>query len=340
MQWRTISIIIIAVIAVIWLFHYFFMSLWFRSVVSGVWVNPFRLIQMRMQRIDPREIILPMITAVQAGLVNISISRLVAHHLAKGSVEKILKALIIARKGGVPIDFGIATATDLAGFDVIQFVQSYITPRVIKTPKVTAVAKDGIELIVTTKVTIQTKFDLLVGGAGEETIIAIVSEEIVAAIGNAESHKDIKAHPDIVSNKIVKKFQEPEKLKILAYNVISVDFESIESGRNVGVEHSIRKAEAEKKIAQSNAEKAEQEMKVRLLEKRAALLDAEAQVPLAISAAIREGKVNLMDYYRMKNMIADTKMRDSFASSDEPTLEELLDDDDAQDIYKDQKKKP
>lgn len=340
MQWRIIFIIIIAVIVVIWFFHYFFMSLWFRGMVSGVWVNPFRLIQMRMQRVNPKEIILPMITAVQAGLVNIPISRLESHHLSKGSVEKVLRALIIARKGGVPVDFGKASAIDLAGFDVVQMVQSYITPRVIKTPKIIGVAKDGIELIVTTKVTIQTKFDLLVGGAGEETILAIVGEEIVAAIGTADSYKDIKASPDIVSNKIVKKFQDPEKSKILAYNVISVDFESIEIGRNIGAEHSIRKAEAEKKIAQSNAEKAEQEMKVRLLEKRAALLDAEAQVPVAIATAIREGKANLMDYYRMKNLVADTKMRDSLASSDEPTLEELLDDDDAQDIYKDQKRKP
>lgn len=295
---------------------------------------------MRMQKVNPRDIVMPMITAFQAGIVNIPISRLESHHLSKGKVENVLRALIIARKAGIPIDFGKAAAIDLSGLDVVQSVQSYVKPKVIKTSKVTAEAKDGVQLTITARITLQTDFERLIGGGGEETILAIVEEQIVRAIGSAESHKDIQAAPDIVSNKIAKRLQEPERAMMLAYKVMSVDIESIETGKNMGAERSIRKAEAETKIAQSNAEKAEQEMKVRLLEKRAALLDAEAQIPLAISTAIREGKVNLMDYYRMKNMIADTRMRDSLASSDEPTLEELLaDDDDDHDSHKDQKKK-
>ncbi len=321
MYWKTILGIISILIVGGALFYYLSLSLWFKALLSGIWINPLRFIRLRFQEAEPEQIVLPMITAYQAG-INVPIARLESHHLSKGSVEKVLKALIIARKAGVPVDFSKASAIDLAGFDVVQFVQNYVTPKMIKTPKVTAVAKDGIQLTVTARITAQTSFDQIVGGAGEETILGMAGEDIVATVGSAESHKDVQANPDLISNKILKRLQDPERSKILAYKVIAVDIDDINIGKNIGAEQNIRRAEAEKKIAQANAEKKEHEVRVLILEKKAALIDAEAQVPKAIAAAIREGKVDLREYYRMKNIIADTRMRDSMASSD--MLSEIL----------------
>lgn len=321
MYWKTILGIIGILIVGGALFYYLSLSLWFRALLSGIWINPLRFIRLHFQDAEPEQIVLPLITAYQAG-INVPIARLESHHLAKGSVEKVLKALTIARKAGVPIDFGKASAIDLAGFDVVQSVQNYLTPKVIKTPKVTAVAKDGIQLSVTARITAQVNFDQIVGGAGEETIMGMAGEDIVASVGSAESHKDVQAHPDLISNKILRRLQDPERSKILAYKVVAVDIEDIDVGKNIGAEQNIKRAEAEKKIAQANAEKKEHEVKVLILEKKAALLDAEAQVPKAIAVAIREGKVDLKEYYRMKNIIADTRMRDAMASSD--MLSEIL----------------
>lgn len=337
MYWRTILIIIGFIILGGAISYYFSLSLWFRALLSGIWINPFRFIRLRLQEVDPELIVLPLITSFQAGL-NIPIARLESHHLAKGNVEKVLKALTIARKAGVPIDFGKASAIDLAGFDVVQSVQNYVTPKVIKTPKVTAVAKDGIQLTIMARITVQTSFDQIVGGAGEETVLGMAGEDIVATVGSSESHKDVQAHPDLISNKILNRLQETERSKILAYKVMAVDIESIDIGKNIGAEQRVKNAEAEKKISQANAEKKEHEVRVKILEKKAQLLDAEAQVPMAIAAAIREGKVDLKEYYRMKNIIADTRMRNSMASSD--MLSEILseqDDESRQSNHHDQK---
>jgi uncharacterized protein YqfA (UPF0365 family) len=257
------------------------------------------------------------ILAEKAGL-DISVDFLGGHNLAQGNVKDMVEAMIIARKADIPLNFERAAAIDLAGRNILQAVQMTVQPKVIKTEKVTAMARNGIELSAMARVTVQMDLDHLVGGAGEETILGRVGQGIVSAIGSAESHKDVLADPKSIATRIPR----DELQKDTAFYVLSVDIADIDVGRNIGAKHEVQRAEAETKIAQAEAEKREQEMRVRILEMRAKVVEAEAKVPLAMSTALKKGKLGVMDYYRMKNLNADIDMRNAFAKSGKTSEED------------------
>lgn len=250
------------------------------------------------------------ILAEKAG-IPLDISLLGAHNLAGGNVKNVIKALISANKATIPLDFDRAAAIDLAGRDVLEAVEMSVRPKVIKTEKVTAVAKDGIEVTATARVTVRMDLDNLVGGAGEDTVLARVGEGIVGAIGSAPSHKEVLENPQSISKKI----WSDELGKDTAFFILSVDVADVDLGRNVGAKHEVERAEADTKIAQAEAERKEQEMRVRILEMKAKLVEAESRVPLAMSAALKKGKLGVMDYYRMRNVRADSQMRESFSKT-------------------------
>lgn len=303
------AIIVVALIIILWFFP---VALWFQALLSGVHVSLIQLILMRWRGVNPKTIVMAMITGTKAGLT-LKVNELEAHYLAKGNVTKVVMALISANKANIPMDFKMATAIDLAGRDVFEAVQMSVNPKVINTPPVTAVAKDGIQLIAKARVTVRTNIKQLVGGAGEETVIARVGEGIVSSIGSAESHKEVLENPDSISKLVLSKGLDAGT----AFEILSIDIADIDVGKNIGAVLQMDQADADKNIAQARAEERramavaqEQEMKAKAQEARAKVIEAEAQVPLAMAEAFRSGNIGVMDYYRMKNIQADTQMRE------------------------------
>lgn len=304
-----VAIIVVALIIILWFFP---VALWFQALLSGVHVSLIQLVLMRWRGVNPKTIVMAMITGTKAGLT-LRVNELEAHYLAKGNVTKVVMALISANKANIPLDFKMATAIDLAGRDVFEAVQMSVNPKVINTPPVTAVAKDGIQLIAKARVTVRTNIKQLVGGAGEETVIARVGEGIVSSIGSAESHKEVLENPDSISKLVLNKGLDAGT----AFEILSIDIADIDVGKNIGAVLQMDQADADKNIAQARAEERramavaqEQEMKAKAQEARAKVIEAEAQLPLAMAEAFRSGNLGIMDYYRMKNIQADTEMRE------------------------------
>ncbi len=313
-----ITTIIIAALAliVISLFLTFVpIGLWISAIAAGVNVGIFTLVGMRLRRVTPSKIVNPLIKAHKAGL-DVTTAKLEAHYLAGGNVDRVVNALIAAERAAIPLAFERAAAIDLAGRDVLQAVQMSVNPRVIETPIVSAVAQNGIELRVKARVTVRANIDRLVGGAGEETIIARVGEGIVTSIGSSESHKTVLENPDFISRTVLAKGLDSGT----AFEILSIDIADIDVGKNIGAQLQTDQAEADKRIAQAKAEERramavakEQEMRASVEEMRARVVEAEAEVPRAMASALREGKLGVMDYYNMQNILADTKMRDNIA---------------------------
>ena len=312
-----VVILLIGVIVVFSLFLYFIpVGLWISAYFSGVPVSLFTLVGMRLRKVNPHAVIRPLISATKAGL-DLEIDKLEAHYLAGGNVQQVVNALISADKANIDLNFQRATAIDLAGRDVLEAVKVSVNPKVIETPKVAAVANDGIQIIAQARVTVRANIERLVGGAGEETILARVGEGIVSTIGSSTSHKAVLENPDNISKTVLSKGLDSGT----AYQILSIDIADVDVGKNIGAELQIDQAEADKRIAQAKAEErramavaAEQEMKARVQEMRAKLVEAEAEVPLATAEAFRRGNIGVRDYYDLRNVQADTQMRESLAS--------------------------
>ena len=290
-------------------------GLWIAAFSSGAPVGIGTLVAMRLRRVPPIVVVKPRISAVKAGL-QISVDELEAHFLAGGHVERVVNALISAAKADMTLTFSRAAAIDLAGRNVLEAVQMSVNPKVITTPKVAAVAKDGIQLIALSRVTVRADLDRLVGGAGEETIIARVGEGVVSTIGSSETHKDVLENPDRISKTVLAKGLDAGT----AFEILSIDIADVDVGANIGAKLQTEQAEADKQIAQARAESRramavaqEQEMKARINEMQAKVVEAEAQVPLAMAEALRAGKLGVMDYFQMKNVVADTDMRSAIS---------------------------
>lgn len=289
--------------------------LWISAAAAGVKVGIFNLIGMRLRRVAPASVVNPLIKATKAGL-DLNINKLEAHYLAGGNVDRVVNALIAAQRAAIPLQFERAAAIDLAGRNVLEAVQMSVNPRVIETPLIAAIAKDGIELKAKARVTVRANIDRLVGGAGEQTIIARVGEGIVTTIGSSFSHKDVLENPDSISNTVLTKGLDSGT----AFEILSIDIADVDVGRNIGAQLQTDQAEADKRIAQAKAEERramavayEQEMKAAVVEMRAKVVEAEAEVPKAMAHALREGKLGVMDYYNMQNIMADTAMRENIA---------------------------
>ncbi|GMT50119.1 MAG: UPF0365 protein YqfA [bacterium] len=311
-------VIIIAIVFGLILFSYMVpLRLWIAAISSGVSISIFSLIGMRLRRVPPTQIVLPKIKATKAG-IETDTDKLEAHFLAGGHVDHVVNALVAAAKADIDLDFERAAAIDLAGRDVFKAVQMSVLPKVITTPEVVAVAKDGIEVKAIARITVRTNISRLVGGATEETILARVGEGIVTTIGSADIHKSVLENPDLISRTVLEKGLDAGT----AFEILSIDIADVNVGVNIGAQLQTDQAEADKIIAQAKAEERrafavahEQEMKARVREMKAKVVEAEAQVPLAMAEAFRSGNMGIMDYYRMKNVVADTDMRDSIAKS-------------------------
>ncbi len=318
-----IWILILVVIAIVFIsifLRFVPLGLWVTSLAAGVHVSIGSLIGMRLRRIQPKLLVDPLIKARKAGL-QLTLSKLETHYLAGGNVDRVINALIAAQRSNIEMPFEKASAIDLAGRDVLQAVQMSVTPKVIETPVVAAIAKDGIELRAKARVTVRTNIERLVGGSGEETIIARVGEGIVTTVGSSESHKAVLENPDLISRTVLNKGLDAGT----AYEILSIDIADVDVGRNVGAQLQMDQAEADRRIAQARAEERramavahEQEMKAAVQEMRARVVEAEAEVPKAMAAALREGKLGVMDYYQMQNVVADTNMRDGIAKASNP----------------------
>ncbi|MBQ0044232.1 MAG: flotillin-like protein FloA [Bacteroidales bacterium] len=305
----------IGVVGLLILLWFFPVALWFQALISGVRISLIQLVLMRWRGVSPNVIVMAMVTGTKAGL-NLKANELEAHYLAKGHVPKVINALISADKANIPLDFKMAAAIDLAGRDVFEAVQMSVNPKVINTPPVTAVAKDGIQLVAKARVTVRANIKQLVGGAGEETVLARVGEGIVSSIGSAGSHKEVLENPDSISKVVLSKGLDAGT----AFEILSIDIADIDVGKNIGAVLQMDQAEADKNIAQARAEERramavalEQENKAKAQEARAKVIEAEAEVPLAMAEAFRNGNLGIMDYYKMKNVQADTAMRDSIS---------------------------
>jgi len=314
-------ILIIIAIAIIVLFYFVgsSVSLWIQAMVSGARVGLTSIVFMRFRKVPPKLVVTTKIMGVKAGL-EISTNDLESHFLAGGDIMRVVQALIAADKAGIDLNFNRAVAIDLAGRNVLEAVQMSVNPKVIETPLVAAMAKDGIQLKALSRVTVRANIDRLVGGAGEETILARVGEGIVTTIGSAETHKKVLENPDMISKRVLEKGLDSGT----AYEILSIDIADVDVGKNIGAELETDRAEADKKIAQAKAEErramaiaVEQEMRARVQEMRAKVVEAEAKVPLAMAEAFIKGNLGVMDYYKMKNIAADTQMRDKIGSSDE-----------------------
>ena len=309
-----IVLIVGGIIFLILFFHYVPFFLWLSAKVSGVNISLIQLFLMRIRNVPPYIIVPGMIEAHKAGLKNITRDELEAHYLAGGHVEKVVHALVSASKANIELSFQMATA--IAGRDVFEAVQMSVNPKVIDTPPVTAVAKDGIQLIAKARVTVRASIKQLVGGAGEDTILARVGEGIVSSIGSSENHKSVLENPDSISKLVLRKGLDAGT----AFEILSIDIADIDIGKNIGAALQIDQANADKNIAQAKAEErramavaSEQEMKAKAQEARAKVIEAEAEVPKAMAEAFRNGNLGIMDYYRMKNIEADTSMRENIA---------------------------
>jgi uncharacterized protein YqfA (UPF0365 family) len=311
--------ILLAMAAIILLsifFYYVPFVLWITAKASGVNISLLQLFLMRLRKVPPPVIVNAMIEAHKAGLKNIFRDQLEAHYLAGGHVERVVHALVSAEKANIDLSFQMATAIDLAGRDVFQAVQMSVNPKVIDTPPIAAVAKNGIQLLVKARITVRANIKQLVGGAGEETVIARVGEGIIASIGASETHKEVLETPDSISKVVLKKGLDAGT----AFEILSIDIADIDIGKNIGAELQMDQAQADKNIAQAKAEERramavalEQEMKAKAQEARAKVIEAEAEVPKAMAEAFRSGNLGIMDYYKMKNIQADTDMRESIA---------------------------
>lgn len=310
---------VVAVVAVIllWLILYFVpIGLWFSALVSNVRISLLQLILMRWRKVPPSIIVSAMIEGTKAGL-KLNANELEAHYLARGNVANVVHALVSAEKASIALDFKMASAIDLAGRDVFEAVQMSVNPKVINTPPVSAVAKDGIQLIAKARVTVRANIKQLVGGAGEETVLARVGEGIVSSIGSAVSHKEVLENPDNISRVVLEKGLDAGT----AFEILSIDIADIDVGKNIGAELQIDQANADKNIAQAKAEERramavalEQENKAKAQDARAKVILAEAEVPLAMAEAFRNGNLGIMDYYKMQNIQADTTMREGIAN--------------------------
>ncbi len=309
--------IIVAVSFVLLLIFLYFVpiGLWFNAQISGVRVGLLQLVLMRWRKVPPSVIVNAMITGTKAGL-KLNVNELEAHYMAKGNVVNVVNALISAEKAGIDLDFNKATAIDLAGRNVYEAVQMSVTPKVINTPPVSAVAKNGIQLIAKARVTVRTNIRQLVGGAGEETILARVGEGIVSSIGSAASHEQVLENPDQISRVVLEKGLDAGT----AFEILSIDIADVDVGKNIGAELQIDQANADKNIAQAKAEEKramavahEAENRAKAQDARAKVILAEAEVPLAMAEAFRNGNLGIMDYYKFQNIQADTQMRESLS---------------------------
>jgi uncharacterized protein YqfA (UPF0365 family) len=300
----------------LWIIFYFIpVGLWFTALLSGVRISLIQLVFMRWRKVPPQVIVRSMISATKAGLT-VNRDELEAHYLAGGNVPSVVNALISADKANMDLSFKVATAIDLAGRDVLEAVQMSVNPKVIDTPPVTAVAKDGIQLIAKARVTVRANIKQLVGGAGEETVLARVGEGVVSSIGSADSHKSVLENPDSISRVVLEKGLDSGT----AFEILSIDIADIDIGKNIGAVLQMDQANADKNIAQAKAEERramavaqEQEMKAKAQEARAKVIEAEVEIPLAMADAFRNGNLGIMDYYKFKNIQADTSMRESIA---------------------------
>ena len=316
----TLILIVLITIGIFIFLYYVPFMLWINAVVSGVHISLVQLFLMRIRKVPPSKIVNCMIEAHKAGLTDVKRDGLEAHYLAGGHIERVVHALVSASEAGIALPFQMATAIDLAGRDVFEAVQMSVNPKVIDTPPVTAVAKDGIQLIAKARVTVRANIKQLVGGAGEDTILARVGEGIVSSIGSAESHKMVLENPDSISKLVLSKGLDDGT----AFEILSIDIADIDVGKNIGAQLQMDQAEADKNIAQAKAEErrsmavaSEQEMKAKAQEARAKVIEAEALVPQAMAEAFRNGNLGIMDYYRMQNMQADTAMREQIANGGE-----------------------
>ena len=306
-------IIVAAVVVFILIMFFSFVpvGLWISSMASGVRVGIFTQIGMRLRRVVPARIILPLIKATKAGIA-LQVNQLEAHYLAGGNVDGVVDALIAAERAGIDLPFEKAAAIDLAGRNVLEAVKMSVNPKVIETPNISAVAKDGIELLVKARVTVRTNLERLVGGAGEATIIARIGEGIVTTVGSAAEHKRVLENPDDISKLVLSKGLDAGT----AFEILSIDIADVDIGRNIGAHLQSLQAEADKNIAQAKAEERRAMAVAKEQEMRAYVVEAEAEVPKALAYALREGKLGIMDYYDMQNIKGDTKMRENIARED------------------------
>ena len=321
--WLYIIIIVAVFIFLVFFFSFVPVRLWIAARASGVKVKIISLVGMRLRKIPPASIVNPLIKAIKAGL-GMTTDMLEQHYLAGGNVDRVVDALIAAQKADIPLDFKRGTAIDLAGRDVLTAVKMSVNPKVIETPIVAAIAKDGIELKAKARVTVRTNIDRLVGGAGEETVIARVGEGIVTTVGSSNSHKEVLENPDLISKTVLAKGLDAGT----AFEILSIDIADVDVGRNIGAQLQIDQAQADKKIAQAKAEERramavakEQEMLAAVQEMRAKVVEAEAEIPLAMAVAFKDGNLGVMDYYNMKNVMADTSMRDAISNATSPKID-------------------
>ncbi len=305
-------VIIIGVISLLIVLFFTFVpiGLWISSVAANVKVSIFNLIGMRLRRVVPSKIVLPLIKATKAGL-KLNVNQLEAHYLAGGNVDGVVNALIASERAGIELHFEKAAAIDLAGRDVFDAVRMSVNPKVIETSNVSAVAKDGIELLVKARVTVRANLERLVGGAGEATILARIGEGIVTTVGSANSHKEVLENPDDISKRVLSKGLDSGT----AFEILSIDIADIDVGRNIGAQLQTLQAEADKNIAQAKAEERRAMAVAKEQEMRAYVVEAEAEVPKAMAFALKEGKLGVMDYYDMQNIKADTKMREKLSET-------------------------
>ncbi|MEG1523709.1 MAG: flotillin-like protein FloA [Clostridia bacterium] len=320
----TVVVIILVITFLILFFTFVPLGLWISARASGVKIGIPQLVAMRVRKVVPSRIVNPLIKATKAGL-DVSPNKLEAHYLAGGNVDRVINALIAAQRAGIPLGFEQSCAIDLAGRDVLKAVQMSVNPKVIETPVIAAVAMDGIELRAKARVTVRANIDRLVGGAGEETIIARIGEGIVTTVGSASSHKDVLENPDKISRTVLNKGLDAGT----AFEILSIDIADVDVGRNVGAQLQIDQAEADKRIAQAKAEERramavaqEQENIAEAQGMRARVIEAEAEVPRALAQALREGRIGVMDYYNMQNLISDTDMRNAVTKGTKPVESE------------------
>ncbi len=313
----SVFILVLFIIGLALFLHFVPLGLWISAIAAGVHVGIFTLIGMRLRRVPPAQIVLPLIKANKAGL-DVNVNQLEAHFLAGGNVDRVIDALIAAHRAQIALPFERSAAIDLAGRNVLEAVQMSVNPKVIETPFVSAVAKNGIELKVKARVTVRANIDRLVGGAGEATIIARVGEGIVTSVGSATDHKDVLENPDHISRTVLSKGLDAGT----AFEILSIDIADVDVGRNIGAELMTDQAEAEKRVAQAKAEERramavakEQEMKAYTQEMQAKVVEAQADVPKALSFALKEGRLGVMDYYNMNNILADTQMRETISKA-------------------------
>ena len=310
----TATILILVIVVLVLFFTFVPVGLWISASAAGVKVGIFNLVGMRLRRVIPSRIVLPLIKSTKAGM-HLNVNQLEAHYLAGGNVDKVVDALIAAQRANIQLPFEKAAAIDLAGRDVLEAVKMSVNPKVIETPKVSAVSKDGIELLVKARVTVRANLERLVGGAGESTILARVGEGIVTTVGSSGSHKQVLENPDTISKVVLSKGLDAGT----AFEILSIDIADIDVGRNIGAQLQTLQAEEDKNIAQAKAEERRAMAVAKEQEMKAAVVEAEAEIPRAMAYALKEGKLGIMDYYDMQNIIADTKMRNSISSTGQST---------------------